>query len=102
MDVPMNYLCLSFVICLNLLIAPIAMMATAQPQLGEPLLVVASPWKSGGADRIILDAGGTLVGPTKAPLASMTVYEHDNYLEQLDQNGAWVVIAAKNLSALCG
>lgn len=98
----MNYLCLGFAITLNLLIAPIALVAMAQPQLGEPLLVIANPWEDASADRVILDADGTLIGPEQAPIASMTVFDDNSLLERLDQSGAWIVIAAKNLSALCG
>ncbi len=95
----MKYICLGFVICLNLLLAPVALIAGAQPQLGEPLVVVAAPWVD--AADVIAKAGGRVIGPEQPVLANIAIYDDPAFLDRLEAHGALFVLSAARLDAIC-
>ncbi len=97
----MNYICLGFVICLNLLLAPVALIAGAPPQLGEPLVVVVAPWGDADAADVIAMAGGQVFGPDQPVLASVAIYDDPVFLDRLDAHGALFVLSFAGLSAIC-
>jgi hypothetical protein len=97
----MKYVCLGFVICLNLLLAPVALIAGAPPQLGEPMVVVVSPWGDVDAADVIAMAGGQVVGPEQPLLASVAIYDDPVFLDRLEANGAIFVLGLAGLGAIC-
>lgn len=65
---------------------------------GEGLtLVIAPPWR-GGAEAVVLAAGGRLIGPTQAPLSALA----DGATRQaLKEAGAWAVFDPAALPIFC-
>lgn len=97
----MKYICLGFVLCLNLLLAPVALVAAAPPQLGAPLVVVVPPWGDADAADVIAMAGGQVFGPEQPVLARVAVYDDPAFLDRLDAHGALFVLSAARLDAIC-
>ncbi|QFS81880.1 hypothetical protein FIU97_03740 [Roseivivax sp. THAF40] len=74
-------------------LAALAMAPEAEP--GDPMLVLA--WEPG---RVIEQAGGRPIGPVGAPLAMMAQGD-DGFSARLSAFGAWAVLDAGWLGALC-
>lgn len=74
-------------------LAALAMAPEAAP--GDPLLVLA--WQP---ERVIEQAGGNPVGPVGAPLAMMAQGD-DGLAARLSASGAWAILDAGWLGALC-
>ena len=79
-------------------LAELAGMAVASnaPE-GEPVLVVAPPWR-GGPEAVVLAAGGTVIGPTQAPLSVLAT---DVSSRELRDAGAWFLLDPSKLAFLC-
>ncbi|WP_159441609.1 hypothetical protein [Roseivivax lentus] len=88
---------LSFFLLATLLAGPVATLAMAPPAApGRPMLVIA--WQP---DRVIAQAQGRPVGPVEAPFAVLA--RGDNgFRARLAQAGAWAVLDAEWVAALCG
>ncbi|MGP3696685.1 hypothetical protein [Rhodobacter sp. NSM] len=82
--------------CLGVEVAGIAAMASVDVR--EPFVVVAPPW-NGGPEEVVQTAGGRLVGPIHAPLSVLAVGAP---AETFLSAGAWLVLDASKLLALCG
>ena len=74
-------------------VAAIALAPGGAP--GDPVLVVA--WR---AQDVVARAGGRPLGPASAPLAIMAE-GGDGFTARLDAAGAWAVLDAGWLAALC-
>ena len=96
----MKYLCLSFAIILNFAIFPLLVFA-GQPDVGDPMLVLASPFGV-GADQIVQAANGAFIGPFQSTYSSIGFSADVNFFEKLHQNGAWLVLDSKVLTQFCG
>lgn len=72
---------------------PLIMGGAATP--GQPVLVIAPPWK-GGADAIIAASNGTGIGPFSGGAIGVAVFEDLSSVE------AWIVRDAGPLLRLCG
>jgi hypothetical protein len=81
------------------LFAPFGM-AVARPPTGPLALVLGPPWMD--LDRIILDSGGALVGPSQARFARLAQSEAPDFAQSLMSNGAWAVGDGSLIAQLCG
>lgn len=91
---------LGLVLITNLLIFPVVLVTSSHPVVGDAVVVVAPPWQD--SEQVIASAGGRLIGPIQAPLASMSVLVSEQYLQELYQDGAWFVFNGKTIAAICG
>ncbi|MEY8880486.1 hypothetical protein [Donghicola sp. XS_ASV15] len=81
-----------------ILFAELASVAVAAvPDDAELVLVVSPPWR-GGPEAIVAAAGGSVVGPTNAPLA---VVATDATPAAFKDAGAWFLLDPKNVPFLC-
>lgn len=80
---------------LGLEVAAFAVSAEVRP--GEPVLVVAPPW-SGGAEAVVVAAGGAVVAPTRAPLSVLAAGVDE---EKYREHGAWFLLDPAALSFFC-
>lgn len=81
--------------CVGLEFAGFALATPVVP--GQPVLVVAPPW-NGGAEAVVAEAGGAVVGPTRAPLAVLAAGAS---FEAFMQSGAWFLVNPDALGFLC-
>jgi len=81
--------------CVGLEFAGFALAATVEP--GEPVLVVAPPW-SGGAEAVVAAAGGSIVGPTQAPLSVLATGVSEQAFRDA---GAWFLVNPGAVSFFC-
>lgn len=80
------------------LLAEVASVAVAAvPDDANLVLVVSPPWR-GGPEAIVAAAGGTIVGPSSAPLA---VVATDATPASFRDAGAWFLLDPKNVPFLC-
>lgn len=91
---------------LRLLIFPVLCLAAAPvavlfapPGAEGPFLVVVPPWL--GAAAVVQAAGGSVVGPTGAPLAVLAMAEAPDFHARASRAGA-VVRDGRALAAICG
>ncbi len=83
-----------------LFLAPFLALAGARtPGYGEPALVVAPPWRDGAAIALQADVPELLATPTM--LGTLVLPRNENDVRRLFENGAWFVIDAKRIAALC-
>lgn len=81
-----------------ILFAELASVAVAAvPDDADLVLVVAPPWH-GGPEAIVAAAGGSVVGPTNAPMA---VVATDATPAAFKEAGAWFLLDPKNVPFLC-
>ncbi|SCM66741.1 hypothetical protein [Donghicola eburneus] len=81
-----------------ILIAELASVAVASvPEEADLVLVIAPPWH-GGPEAIVLSAGGSIVGPTNAPLA---VVATDAAPAAFKEAGAWFLLDPNKFPFLC-
>ncbi|MBE3639377.1 hypothetical protein [Mangrovicoccus algicola] len=80
---------------------PILAMAMAMPQSGRPVLVISG---LAGADRhrLVAESGGYPLGPRHPPLAILAASQDPAFARRLRAAGAWLVLDAGRLAALCG
>lgn len=86
---------LGVVTVFGLEVAGFAIAAETEP--GAPVLVVAPPW-SGGAEAVVLAAGGSIVGPTQAPLSVLAAGASE---QAFRDNGAWFLVNPGAISFFC-
>ena len=79
---------------------PVALAGAGAAQAGRPALVLAAPG-SGGAVQVIDRAGGRLVGLDRAAIGQMAVFETQADLDRARAAGAWILIDAQAIAALC-
>ena len=84
-----------FVTCFGLQFVGMAM--GAQLSDDTPMLVVAPPW-SGGAEEVVRVAGGSIVGPTQAPLSALATGAS---VDAFKSAGAWFLVDPGALSFFC-
>lgn len=85
------------------LILPAGTLALATPRAGDGLLlVIHPPWRDG--DAIVEGAGGRAFGPVRMALATMATAERPDEAFRADARdaGAWFILDATALAALCG
>ncbi len=78
-----------------------AALGPAPEAAGDIVLVIAPPW-SGGADALVLAAGGRLVGPFSAAFGTLAVFDTAPPIGRLVDLGAWTVRDARSISSICG
>ena len=79
------------------LMGPIMTIAkTPAPGAGDLMLVIAQD-----ATKVVLTAGGQLIGPTQAPLAALATGD-EGLTARLYASGAWVVADGQWLAQICG
>ena len=81
--------------CVGLEFAGFALAATVEP--GMSVLVVAPPW-SGGAEAVVAAAGGSIVGPTQAPLSVLATGVSEQAFKDA---GAWFLVNPGAVSFFC-
>lgn len=79
---------------------PLALLSAAPPRAGAPVLVIAAPWRDAGA--IIAAAGGAVLGPQTAPLATIATSDRPDFAARLRRSGAFAVLDGTRLAAICG
>ena len=79
---------------------PVIVLASAPPRGDAPFLVV-SGWGS-EAEARVLEAGGRIVGPMRAPLGVFATSDDPGFARALRAAGAWAVIDGGRIAALCG
>jgi hypothetical protein len=91
---------------LRLLVFPVLCLAaapvtilSAPPGVEGPFLVVVPPWL--GASSVVEAAGGSVVGPTAAPLAVLAMAEAPDFQARARSTGAFVR-DGRLLAAICG
>lgn len=78
------------------LAGPLIALAMAPPgEPGQPMLVMGP-----APDRLVARAGGRRIGPTAAPFAVLATGDH-SFRDDLLNGGAWAVLDADWLAALC-
>lgn len=81
-----------------ILFAELASVAVASvPDDAELVLVVSPPWH-GGPEAIVSAAGGSVVGPSNAPLAVVATNATPAAFKEA---GAWFLLDPKNVPFLC-
>lgn len=78
----------------------LALVAQEKPEVGEVALVLAKPWR-GTADEIVALSDASEVSPVQPPLGVFVKLETEDTVEQLYQNGAWVVVNGEKVLELC-
>jgi hypothetical protein len=81
-------------------LAPLLGMLAHPPVPGSPMLVVAPPWLN--PSMLILSAGGQVIGPRSAAIASLGQSDDPGFSERLFRLGAWAVRDAQPLGLFCG
>lgn len=83
------------------LVGPALALVSSPAVPGEPVLVLSLPWEQ-SAEGLIEQAGGSLLGPISAPLATLAMPESPDFLEKLKIGGALWVLDGRRLAAICG
>lgn len=79
---------------------PVATLYAAVPGDSGPMLLVHAPWADGSA--IAYRAGGRPLGPVRAPMGTLADSDDPrNFARLARAAGAWVVLPATALLALC-
>ncbi len=88
----------------TLVLAPWISAANAPPRAGDPIIVVAPPWRDAAA--VTKAAGGRVIGPRPAPLAVLAEPpaggDPGDFRARLRAAGALLVFDATRLAAICG
>ncbi|MEC9199592.1 MAG: hypothetical protein VX378_06485 [Pseudomonadota bacterium] len=74
-----------------------SILAVPVPAEDAPVLVVAPPWH-GGAEAVVLAAGGELVSPVNAPMSAVAAGASHAALKQ---SGAWFLLDPNTFEFLC-
>ncbi|MBS0122761.1 hypothetical protein [Thetidibacter halocola] len=98
----MANLALGLVVAVLIAAVPVAaaLGPDARPGSG-PVLVLAPPWGAGAAS-IVLQAGGTPLGPVSAPFGTLATFDGPDPRPVLYELGAWAVRDGSALALLCG
>jgi len=101
----MQILALSLIVIFSLAVMPAALLLAAPgdaapARAGTPLLVIVPPGAPAAA--MVARAGGRLVGPVRAPFGVLAAGEGPGFAARLRAAGAWQVMPAGRLAALCG
>ncbi|WP_323780237.1 hypothetical protein [Thalassovita sp.] len=67
-------------------------------QSGDPVLVIAPPWK-GGPQAVVAEAGGWVVSPVNAPMSVLATGASQDAFKSA---GAWFLLDPGALSFFCG
>jgi hypothetical protein len=97
----MSYLPIILMQLLAVVLTPVVLAMSSPPQPDEPVLVVALVGAL-GLDEIIANAGGEILGPEQAPLATLAYSSDPDFINQLHLNGAWLVLDGRRIAAICG
>ncbi len=97
----MSYLPIILMQLLAVVLTPVVLVMSSPPQQGEPVLVLA-PVGGQGLDKIIANAGGEVLGPEQAPLATLAYSSDPDFINQLHLSGAWLVLNGSRIAAICG
>jgi hypothetical protein len=82
-------------------IGPVALaMAWRTAAPGEPALVIAAPWTD--VEALVAAAGGRVVAPASAPMATLGVFPDAASLARVVGAGGWLVLDGRAAAALCG
>lgn len=82
------------------MLPPFGALLGVPPKAGKPVIVFVPPWSD--ADKLVLRAGGQVVGPDVAPLAVLAYSEDPNFFDKLRLAGALGVSDGSILADLCG
>lgn len=82
------------------LIMPATLVMARPVQQGDIVVVIVPPWR--GADAVIEDAGGHLVGPWRATFGQFALSSDPKFIPALRRSGAWAVLNGNALAYLCG
>ncbi|WP_375690602.1 hypothetical protein [Pseudooceanicola sp. LIPI14-2-Ac024] len=94
----MQFLLPALIMLLCLALAPAAVLSSTAPDTG-PWLVVVPPWVDGEA--VLARAGARPIGPLRAPLG-LIADGPPGTGARLHAMGAWAVLDARRIAALCG
>lgn len=78
----------------------LALAAHEGVRAGEPILVIAAPWRAGAAE-VIARTGLQEISPERAPFGALTVLDDIADVGRLKENGAWFVIDGKMIARIC-
>ena len=53
-------------------------------------------------ERLVVEAGGELIGPRQAVFGSLAISEDPNFAALLKSSGAWFVVDGQTFARLCG
>jgi hypothetical protein len=81
------------------LLTPFGALVAAPPQVGMPVIVFVPPWLD--ADRLVVSAGGQVIGPQSAPMAVIAYSTDPNFPRDLLQSGALGVRDGSLVARLC-
>ena len=92
-----SYSLITLGVIMCLVTGPMAFALSASPSGDGPVLVIGPPW-DGGAAGVVQAAGGRIIGPTAAPLSVLATGASTEIFRQA---GAWMVLDAAALNAIC-
>ncbi|EBA15404.1 hypothetical protein RSK20926_00590 [Roseobacter sp. SK209-2-6] len=83
------------------LCSPVLLLAAqSRPSEGEVALVIAPPWGESAA--VIAAKNGLLeVTPERAPMGALVLLQSPHSIDQLYNQGAWLVVDGKRVLELC-
>ena len=70
------------------------------PVPGEPVVVVAPPWRD--AEALAQAAGGIPLAPGRLPFLALSYAPEGDHAAELRRAGAWAALPARLSSLLCG
>ncbi len=79
---------------------PVMALATAPRADGDVMLVIVPPWLDSGA--MVSALGGRVIGPERAPFGVLIQSDHPDLAHTAQAAGAWWVVPADALAAICG
>ncbi|AZV78236.1 hypothetical protein EBB79_10340 [Parasedimentitalea marina] len=96
-----NVILCFFAVLITSLAPLLLLVAGPAPEVGSPVLVIASPWGT-SAPQVIEQAGLFEIAPERAVFGALTTLSRVGDIENLHNNGAWFVFDGKKVSELCG
>ncbi|MEM8572459.1 MAG: hypothetical protein AAGG56_16340 [Pseudomonadota bacterium] len=97
----MKNILLGVAVALFLAVGPLLTLATTEPTEGGPVLVLSFA-SAEQREAELLALGGTIIGPTSAPFATLVSFAaHGRKADLIESGGHWIIEAGP-LAELCG